>query len=115
MNEKQKYPSIDDIWISKYGYQDIGLFQKLEVPYDNCRTMDLKILLNMVRKAQSSGLAYGSDDCWENLVDNPLSIEGKARLEQIALALKLELAKRPHMPNAKERKDIRRKKAQGKL
>ena len=98
---------------SKLRGVEIELLQELNCTYRLQSTFVLIELLRQVRATQSSGQPYGTNAFYSEL--RPLTSACKRQLEKIVVALKAELATRPHVPNSKERKAIRRMKAQGKF
>lgn len=80
-----------------------GQYSEFYIPYDECRTPGLMILLQSAR-AKSGAL--------ENEIAE--LTKRHEELKGIMHRLKAELATREHLPNKQERKEIRRKKAQGK-
>jgi hypothetical protein len=80
-----------------------------EYDYRKAGTADLFDTLRMMRVLTSSG-QYWSDDSYEY---RSIKKKHKKQIAKMVVALKTELAKRPHLPNSKERKAIRRLKAQG--
>lgn len=96
----------------QYGYNEYGTrywkcgngeFSEFDVPYGECRTQGLLELLNLARSKQGK------------LEKERLELVKKQEeLRGIMHRLKTELATREHIPNKQEKKEIRRKKAQGK-
>lgn len=87
-------------------------FSNLEYDYRKASAPRLFDTLRLMRIFQSAGIADGCCDICREWT--PLSEDEAKQVAGMVKALKTELAKRPHLPNKKARKEIRRKKAQGK-
>jgi len=79
-----------------------------EYNYRTAQTVELLETLRMMRVIQSLN---GYIDRFGDLHD--INRRTRRQIGKMVVALKVELAKRPHVPNKKERKELRRMAAQG--
>lgn len=89
-------------------------FENLEYDYKAAKTEDLLYTFRTLRIIQNNGVMEGCCDCCGRDF-RPLEPQEKVQIDRMVNAMKAELSHRPHVPNKKERKDLRRMAAQGKL
>lgn len=82
--------------------------QVFEYNYRKAQTVDLLETLRMMRVMQSLN---GYIDRFGDLHD--INRKARRQIGKMVVALKTELAKRPHIPNKKEKKELRRMAVQG--
>ena len=90
-------------------------FKNLEYDYKIAKTEDLLYTFRTFRIIQNIGIAEG---CFCGICDGQyraLEDEEREKLDRMINAIQLELAHRPHVPNKKEKKELRRMAAQGRL
>lgn len=88
-------------------------FSNLEYDYKTAKTEDLLYTFRTLRIIQANGVTKGCPCCYGEGFDE-LEPEDQKRVDEMVVAMKAELATRPHVPNKKEKKEMRRLKAQGK-
>jgi hypothetical protein len=93
----------------------VHTFKNLEYDYKTAKTEDLLHTFRTLRIIQNIGIAEG---CFCGICDGSyreLEQDERVKLDRMVNAMKLELSHRPHVPNKKEKKELRRMAAQGKL
>lgn len=90
-------------------YEDLAddnFWLYFNIDYKKCQTTDLLSLLQTIRVYQSRTIATEDKDFWFQNLDKFL---------KISIAIKAELLTRKHIPNKKERDEIRKEKAKNKF
>lgn len=102
MKKKQLAQLQNEYGVRKWDHPK-GEYSEYYIPYNECRTPGLLALLQSARAKHSE-------------LGNRIAelVKKQEELNGIMHRLKTELATREHIPNKQEKKEIRRKKAQGK-
>lgn len=89
-------------------------FTNLEYDYKLAKTEDLLHTFRTLNIIQKNGVIEGCCECCGRGF-RELESQEKAQIDKMVNAVRIELSHRPHVPNKKERKELRRMAAQGKL